>query len=104
MHLSRALLQKQNEDLLRKQQNLQRELANQLEKKKDQLEMLEKRSELVDPRNILKRGYSITLMDGKSLLSVKNIKPGSILETRLHHGKIISKVEHSFKDNDKRED
>ena len=104
MHLSRALLQKQSEYLLHTEQHLQRELAMNLEKLRNYLALLDKRRELVDPQNILKRGYSMTLMEGKSLLSIKDIKPGSILETRLHQGRIISKVEHSSENNDKRED
>jgi exodeoxyribonuclease VII large subunit len=104
MHLSRACLQKQSEHLLHTEQHLQRELSIHLEKLRDYLNLLDKQRELVDPQNILKRGYSMTLMEGKSLLSIKDIKPGSILETRLHQGRIISKVEHSSEDNDKRED
>jgi exodeoxyribonuclease VII large subunit len=75
-----------------------------LEKKGDYLVQLKKRTELVDPRNILLRGYSMTLLEGKSISSIKNIKPGSLLETRLYEGSIISKVEHTSKKNDKRED
>ncbi len=104
MHLSRALLQKQSEHLLHTEQHLQRELAMHLEKLRDYLNLLDKQRELVDPQNILKRGYSMTLMEGKSLFSIKDIKPGSILETRLYQGRIISKVEHISENNGKRED
>jgi len=37
-------------------------------------------------------------------LSVKDIKPGSRLETRLYKGTIISNVENTFDTDDKRED
>ncbi len=104
MHLSRGLLQKQSEQLRQIRERLQRELSIQMDKKGDYLALLEKRTELVDPRNILLRGYSMTLTEGKALRSIRNIKPGSLLETRLHDGSIISKVEPSSKTNDKRED
>lgn len=104
MHLSRALLQKQSEQLRQCRERLRRELSMQMEKKGDYLALLEKRTELVDPRNILLRGYSMTLLEGKALRSIRNIKHGSLLETRLHDGSIISKVEPSSKTNDKRED
>jgi exodeoxyribonuclease VII large subunit len=104
MHLSRGLLQKQSEQLRQIRERLQRELSIQMDKKGDYLALLEKRTELVDPRNILLRGYSMTLIEGKALRSIRNIKPGSLLETRLHDGSIISKVEPSSKTNDKRED
>jgi exodeoxyribonuclease VII large subunit len=104
LHLSRGLLEKRSERLRQSEELLRRALATGLEKKDAYLAVLKKRTELVDPRNILKRGYSITLLEGKSISSIKNIKPGSLLETRLHEGIIISKVEHSSKKNDKRED
>ncbi len=104
MHLSRGLLQKHSEQLRQKEELLRRSMAMQLDRKGDYLALLEKRTELVDPRNILLRGYSMTLVEGKSVASVKNIKVGSLLETRLHDGNIISKVELSLKKDDKRED
>ena len=104
MHLSKGSLFRQSEQLRQSEEILRREVAVQLEKKGNFLTLLEKRNELVDPGNILKRGYSMTLLEGKSISSIKNILPGSLLETRLHEGSIISKVEHTSKTNDKRED
>ena len=48
---------------------------------------------LVDPQNILKRGYSLTMMNGKILKSLQMVKVGDLLETRLSDGSIESKVE-----------
>jgi hypothetical protein len=45
----------------------------------------------------------MTLLKGKAVTSVKGIKAGNLLETRLYQGKIISTVEHTAKKNDKRE-
>jgi exodeoxyribonuclease VII large subunit len=104
LHLSKGSLFRQSEQLRQSEDLLRRAVAIQLEKKGDYLTLLEKRNELVDPGNILKRGYSMTLLEGKSISSIKNINPGSLLETRLHEGSIISKVEHTSKTNDKRED
>ncbi|MCK4879188.1 MAG: exodeoxyribonuclease VII large subunit [Bacteroidales bacterium] len=103
VHMSRGLLQKQSEYLHHTQQRLRRELSNLFDRSRDYLTLIEKRRELVDPQNILKRGYSMTLLEGKPVLSIKNIKPGNRLETRLHQGSIFSKVEHTSKNNDKRE-
>ncbi len=104
LHLSKGSLSRQSEQLRQSEELLRRAVTMQLEKKGNYLTLLEKRNELVDPGNILKRGYSMTLLEGKSISSIKNIKPGSLLETRLHEGSIISKVEHTSKTNDKRED
>ncbi|MDF1574614.1 MAG: exodeoxyribonuclease VII large subunit [Bacteroidales bacterium] len=104
VHLSKSLVQKHSENLHRTEQGLRRELTNLMHRNKDYLSLLKKRTELVDPENILRRGYSITLLKGKALRSVKDLKPGDILETRLQEGKILSKVENTSKHHDKSED
>jgi exodeoxyribonuclease VII large subunit len=104
MHLSRGLVRQQSEKLVQTRQRLQRELANLLERKRERLALLQKRTELVDPVNTLKRGYSITLHRGRSIASVRDIEPGSLLETRLYQGTIISTVKHTSEKNDQRED
>jgi len=73
-----------------------------LDRKKDYLSLLEKRIELVNPEHILKRGYSMTLMDGKPISRLKDVKPGNMLETRIYEGKIISKVEKTTTSHGKR--
>lgn len=103
MHLSRGLIRQRSEQLLQTGQRLQRELASLLERKREQLAQLQKRNELVDPMNILKRGYSITLQEGRSIASVRDIKPESLLETRLYKGTIISEVKHTSEKDDQRE-
>lgn len=102
-YTSRRMLQKHLDYLLQQAQFLHRGMDVLLSRKKDHLTLLAKRTELVDPKNILKRGYSLTLMDGKALTSTRDIKRGKLLETRLSQGTIISKVEHINTD-DKRED
>ena len=104
MHLSRGLVRRQSEKLVQTRQRLQRELANLLERKRERLALLQKRTELVDPVNTLKRDYSITLHRGRSIASVRDIEPGSLLETRLYQGTIISTVKHTSEKNDQRED
>jgi len=104
MHLSKALLQQQSERLRQIEQGLRKELGMLMERNREKLAQLEKRSELVDPGNILKRGYSMTLLNGKALSSAKDIKAGNLLETRLYQGTVLSKVEHTSNKNDKRED
>ena len=102
-HTTRGMLQKQSDYLLQKGQLMHRELDTLLNRKKDHLALLDKRTELVNPKNILKRGYSLTLMDGKAITSARDITRGKLLETRLHQGSIVSKVEH-IRTDDKRED
>jgi exodeoxyribonuclease VII large subunit len=47
---------------------------------------------LVDPRNVLKRGYSITSVKGSALKDTKNLAIDDIIETRLYEGEIESRV------------
>lgn len=54
---------------------------------------LEGKVALLNPRNILKRGYSITLKNGTPIFSKSEVKSGDELETMLSEGsiKVISK-------------
>ena len=104
IHLSRGMIQREAEQLEQGEAHLRRDLRMFLERKKDALSQLGKRCELVDPRNILKRGYSMTLHEGKTISSVKQIKAGDLLETRLYEGSIISKVEPDSTQHEQRED
>lgn len=54
---------------------------------------IEEKLRLVDPVNILRRGYSLTRINGKVLKSVKSLKVGDRLETRLGDGIIESNVD-----------
>lgn len=51
---------------------------------------IEKNIEILNPVNVLNRGYSITLANGKGLNSVEGISAGTLLETILADGSIIS--------------
>lgn len=47
---------------------------------------------LLDPANALKRGYSITTLNGKPVTNAKNLKKGDTLETRFAAGSARSTV------------
>ena len=48
--------------------------------------------ELLNPLNILSRGYSITYMNDKALKSVKEVKKDDILKVKLYDGMLEAKV------------
>lgn len=56
------------------------------------LELLSQRTEAADPARLLKRGYSITLHNGRAVRSASELKDGDLIETRLGTGKVVSKV------------
>ena len=60
---------------------------------KKNLSSIQEKLRLVDPQNILKRGYSLTMLNGKVLKSVRQLKEGDLLETRLGDGMVGSRVE-----------
>lgn len=53
---------------------------------------MEKNISNMDPENVLKRGYSITKLNGKSLKSADGVKAGDTIQTLLYEGNIISTV------------
>jgi exodeoxyribonuclease VII large subunit len=72
---------------------LQQTLSNLLTQKKSQLSNVARTLNVISPLQTLERGYSITLDNkGVPILSIKQIKPGDTIQTRLHNGRIISQV------------
>ena len=63
-----------------------------LKNKKLGIENMEKQVDIMSPARVLKRGYSITIVNGKALKSTEDIKPGDTLQTILENGTIDSKV------------
>lgn len=53
----------------------------------------EQHLELISPENILKKGYTLTLKDGKIIKSAKDVENGTHLVTRFQDGDIHVKVE-----------
>jgi exodeoxyribonuclease VII large subunit len=56
------------------------------------LELMEKSMHSVDPEKILRRGYSITLLEGKVVTSASIVKPGDRLQSRFADGTVESEV------------
>lgn len=61
---------------------LERKMLNETHR----LQMLEQRIKAQDPELLLKRGYSITMKDGKSVRDASVLKPGDEIETRFAKG------------------
>lgn len=56
------------------------------------LEKLDSMVRVLSPENILRRGYSITQIGGKSIRDASVVKPGEVIETRLANGTLLSKT------------
>jgi exodeoxyribonuclease VII large subunit len=83
-------LQKANLQLA--QDRLMTSLLKQLEDQNAKISLNERLVHTLDPKNILKRGYSITLKNGKVVTTFESIAPDDQLETILFNGKIQSTV------------
>jgi len=63
-----------------------------LQSQDDRVRHLEQGIRLLDPVNVLKRGYSITYLNNKAVKAVSEVSEGDIIKTRLCEGSIKSKV------------
>jgi exodeoxyribonuclease VII large subunit len=72
--------------------DLRRLTDRKLSDEKHRLEMFMTRSEAVDPKRLLKRGYSITLKDGKAIRDIHSLKSGDEIETQVEKGTVRSIV------------
>ncbi|MCS7215670.1 MAG: hypothetical protein NZ826_05920, partial [Thermodesulfovibrio sp.] len=67
-------------------------LRNIYKLKNIQIERLLEKLHLLSPENILKRGYSITYLNGKVLRNSKEVSIGSKVQIQLYKGKIYGQV------------
>jgi exodeoxyribonuclease VII large subunit len=64
----------------------------------------ESKVRLLDPKNVLKRGYSITFKDSKPIKSIDGINENDIIKTVLYDGDITSFVKDKQKENEQKSD
>jgi exodeoxyribonuclease VII large subunit len=63
-----------------------------LRAEKKNLNSVQEKLRLVDPQNILKRGFSLTKLNGKIVKTVGQLQKGDLLEIRLSDGTVESTV------------
>ena len=71
---------------------LENALNTSILKARQKTENMEALIKVLDPKNTLKRGYSITRVNGKAVKSKNDLKPGDILNTMFPDGEVISKI------------
>lgn len=67
-------------------------IERRLETEQHCIQLVSEKVKSLDPTLLLRRGYSITLHDGKVVKDVSVLNTGDELETRLAHGSVRSKV------------
>ena len=73
-------------------QRLQNSTLQYLLKQQNALHQFQTKIELLHPENILKRGYSITMKNGKTVRDIKEIAEGEVITTKFWQGEIKSVV------------
>ena len=63
-----------------------------LEREEHRLELMQQRLNSLDPKLLLKRGYTITTCGGKIVRSIEGLAEGEVLTTQTEYGDIYSKV------------
>lgn len=71
---------------------IRKNLSHILVNKKMRLEKYESIVKLSDPKNLLKKGYSLTYVDGKLLKDISDLKTGQKINSKLLGGEIISTI------------
>jgi len=66
---------------------------------RDNLRYMEDKVKILNPKNILKRGYSVTFRGQRPVKSIDEVREHDIIKTILYQGQIISKVQKKEKDN-----
>ncbi len=56
------------------------------------IDHFEEKMQLLDPGNILRRGFSITLLNGKPVTNAAQLSEGAVIETKLFQGSVKSVV------------
>lgn len=73
-------------------QSLNNNLRHLFTQKNHQLSLMEKEVILSSPERLLKKGYSLTLKEGKLIKSVAQLKQGDMITTRFTDGEVQSEV------------
>jgi exodeoxyribonuclease VII large subunit len=90
--VARAQLSLHETALTRKKEILASTSKNRLSTIKNLLAGFDNSLKILDPENVLKRGYTITSMNGKILKKCKLIKKDDVLDTKFSDGSVSSRV------------
>ena len=91
-HNSKSLLQSNRNTLMFLGEKLRSKTKYKLEREKFAIQRFEHFVSLSLPENMLKRGYSITMRNGKTIKSVVDLSEGDIITTQFADGVVDSKI------------
>jgi exodeoxyribonuclease VII large subunit len=82
-------------DISSKQYNISRAVKFTISQKLSEFDLLEQKIKSISPEEAFKRGYSLTLKDGKPI-SISTLKNGDRIETVCSGGRITSTVDEIY--------
>ena len=91
-HTSKSMLQSNRNTLLFLSEKVRNIVKNRVEREYFTIQRYEHFVSLSLPENMLKRGYSITTRNGKTIKSTADLSEGDVIITQFFDGKIVSKV------------
>ncbi|MBO7120380.1 MAG: exodeoxyribonuclease VII large subunit [Bacteroidaceae bacterium] len=86
------LIQDKQSSLRLLRQRLLTAIPQQIEREHHRQELLKKRLEILDPKLLLRRGYTITTCGGRLVRCIDDLAEGDVLTTQTDKGEILSKV------------
>ncbi len=92
MNATKTLCNSLNQGLLQNEKNIKKDILLLFRTWHLGIENIEKNIHNMSPENVLKRGYSITYLNGKSVSTFKDLKEGDLLKTTLNEGSVTSIV------------
>jgi exodeoxyribonuclease VII large subunit len=86
------IIREKNIFLMEKEERINSLLSHKIKEFRHQLQLKNEKIKGLNPKEILKRGYTITSKDGKVVKDLNNLHLGDKIETYFYTGKIISEV------------
>ncbi len=85
-------LRQAEHDIVVIEKNIQPLVEMKLAREDNRIAQLALRVKALDPERLLKRGYSITMLNGKAIHDPTTLKEGDIIETRVEKGSFASTI------------
>lgn len=93
-YITNSYLQQTKKSLLETRNKILPDVTrNLIRKRSDKLELYNTTIDLVDPENVLKKGYAMVLKDGKIIKTINDLDYGDTIVTKLYDGRINSKIQ-----------
>lgn len=89
----RLHLNREKQQLQLKAEALPKSCRTSMRRRMQECDDLDGKLRLLSPENVLRRGYSITLKNGKAVTAAESVQPGDLLVTRFYEGEVTSRVQ-----------